>query len=60
MGNLPSGDHTLAVSVLGKLPNGKPVSVAETFTIEKGIEPGLFGLTLSPASGKAPIELKDW
>ena len=60
MGNLPSGDHSLRVSVLGKLPNGKDVNLVESFSFEKGIEPGLFGITLSPGSGNSPIELQDW
>ena len=60
MGNLPTGSHELEVSVIGKLPNGKEFSRAETFSFSKGVEPSLLGITLDPASGRAPIQLKDW
>ncbi len=60
MGNLPAGTHELEVSVLGKLANGREYTRAERFSFEKGIEPSLLGITLDPASGRAPIQLKDW
>ena len=60
MGNLATGTHELEVSVVGKLPNGKEFSRAETFSFSKGVEPSLLGITLDPASGRAPIQLKDW
>jgi hypothetical protein len=59
-GNIPSGAHQLEVSVLGKLEGGKDYAQTQSFTIDKGIEPKLVGITLSgPSSGKA-IEVGDW
>jgi hypothetical protein len=59
-GNLPTGTHSLEVSVLGKLPSGKEYSRVEQFTFEKGVEPSLLSITLAPDSSGAPIALKDW
>lgn len=59
-GNIPTGAHQLDVSVIGKLEGGKDYAQTQSFTIEKGIEPKLVGITLSnPGSGRA-IELGDW
>lgn len=59
-GNIPSGAHQLEVSVLGKLEGGKDYAQTQSFTIDKGVEPKLVGITLSgPSSGKA-IEVGDW
>ena len=60
-GNVPSGAHELEVSVSGKLEGGKDYSETSRFTIDKGVEPKLVGITLaSPDSGKAPIAIGDW
>jgi hypothetical protein len=59
-GNIPSGSHQLEVSVIGKLQGGKDYAQTERFTIDKGVEPKLVGISLAgPASGK-PIEVADW
>jgi hypothetical protein len=59
-GNIPAGSHQLEVSVIGKLEGGKDYAQTETFTIDKGIEPKLLGITLAgPAAGDA-IEVSDW
>jgi hypothetical protein len=59
-GNLPTGSHRLAVSVIGKLEGGKDYAQTESFTIDKGIEPKLLGITLAgPGSGKA-IDVAAW
>ena len=59
-GNIPTGSHQLEVSVLGKLAGGKDYAQSEKFTIDKGIEPKLVGITLAgPDSGKA-IEVGEW
>jgi hypothetical protein len=59
-GNIPTGSHQLEVSVLGKSPGGKDYAQSQTFTIDKGIEPKLVGITLAgPESGKA-IEVGEW
>jgi hypothetical protein len=59
-GNLPTGSHQLEVAVIGKLEGGKDYAQTERFTIDKGIEPKLVGITLAgPASSKA-IDVADW
>jgi hypothetical protein len=59
-GNLPTGSHRLDVSVIGKLEGGKDYAQTQSFTIDKGIEPKLLGITLAgPASGRA-IAVSDW
>jgi hypothetical protein len=59
-GNVPTGAHKLEVSVVGKL-SGKDYSESGTFTISKGIEPKLVGITLAgPETGKAAIAIGDW
>ena len=59
-GNVPTGAHQLDVSVVGKLA-GKDYSQSGTFTISKGIEPKLVGITLAgPDTGKAAIAIGDW
>lgn len=59
-GNLPTGSHRLDVSLIGKLDGGKDYAQTQTFTLDKGIEPKLLGITLAgPASGKS-IAVSDW
>jgi hypothetical protein len=59
-GNIAAGSHELEVSVIGKLAGGRDYAQTERFTIDKGVEPKLIGITLSsPGAGKA-IELGDW
>jgi hypothetical protein len=59
-GNLPTGSHRLDVSVIGKLDGGKDYAQTQSFTLNKGIEPKLLGITLAgPASGKS-IAVSDW
>jgi hypothetical protein len=59
-GNIPTGSHQLEVSVIGKLEGGKDYAQSEKFTIDKGIEPKLVGITLAgPGAGK-PIEVGNW
>ena len=59
-GNLPTGSHRLDVSVIGKLDGGKDYAQTQSFTLDKGIEPKLLGITLAgPASGKS-IAVSDW
>ncbi len=60
-GNVPTGDHELSVSVIGKLPNGKDFTESDTFTFAKGVEPKILGITLAgPEFGKRGIEVGDW
>jgi hypothetical protein len=60
-GNLPGGEHELAITVLGKLPSGKDYQQTEQFTFEKSIDPRLLGIALAgPGAGEAAIQLNDW
>jgi hypothetical protein len=59
-GNVPTGAHRLDVSVMGKL-GGKDYSDSGSFSISKGIEPKLVGITLTgPDAGRPSIEIGDW
>lgn len=60
-GNVPTGDHEIGISVIGKLPSGKDYSNSETFSFKKGVEPKLLGLTLAANDfGNSGIQLGDW
>lgn len=56
-GNIPTGSHQLEVSVMGKLDGGKDYARTESFTIDKGVEPKLVGITVG--AGQA-IQVGDW
>jgi hypothetical protein len=46
---------------LGKLESGKDVSETGSFTIAKGIEPKLVGITVKGSgSGPTALEIGDW
>jgi len=57
VGNLPTGDHELEVQVNGKQEGGEDYSSTQQFTVRKGVEPKLVGLTIA---GQAPITIGDW
>ncbi|MDJ0938329.1 MAG: hypothetical protein QNJ00_01065 [Woeseiaceae bacterium] len=60
-GNIPTGQHELSVSVLGKLKNGNDYEQSGTFTFSKGVEPKTLGITLAgPGLGDRGIEVGDW
>lgn len=60
-GNVPSGAHQLEVSVMGKIEGGRDYSETGQFSISKGVEPKLVGITLAgPGSGKPAIAVGDW
>jgi hypothetical protein len=60
-GNVPTGEHEIGVSVIGKLPSGKDYSNSGTFAFTKGVEPKLLGLTLAGTdSGTSGIQLGNW
>jgi hypothetical protein len=60
-GNVPTGEHEIGVSVIGKLPSGKDYSNSGTFEFTKGVEPKLLGLTLAGTdSGTSGIQLGNW
>ena len=58
-GNVPTGDHEISVSVIGKLRNGKDFSESSNFTFAKGVEPKTLGITLDEP-GAGGIRLGDW
>jgi hypothetical protein len=60
-GNVATGAHEIAVSVNGKLANGKDFSQSEHFPFTKEIKPKLLGVSLAgPESPQAGIHLEDW
>lgn len=60
-GNVPTGSHQLDVSVIAKLEGGRDYSQTGHFTISKGVEPKLVGITLAgPDAGSAAIDVGDW
>ena len=61
-GNVPTGDHQLTVTMIGKLKNGKDLTQSDSFVFAKNIEPKALGITLGrPGSGTASgIQVGDW
>jgi hypothetical protein len=60
-GNIPTGSHQLAVSVIGKLPSGKEVAESASFGFDKDVEPALVGVTLAGVSaGSSGIKVGEW
>ena len=61
-GNIPTGDHQLTVTMMGKLKNGKDLSQSDSFVFAKSIEPKALGITLGrPGSGTVSgIQVGDW
>jgi hypothetical protein len=59
-GNVTTGAHELTVAVNGKRSNGDEFTSSETFSISKGIDPKVVGLTLAEQSGGASINLGNW
>ena len=55
-GNVPAGDHHLAVWVRGKL-GGADFDSTQRFDFQKEVEPSVLGLTLADAGSTARIEL---
>jgi hypothetical protein len=60
-GNVPSGDHQLDVTMIGKTKNGADFDASDSFQIAKGVTPKALGITLSrPDAGSNGIQLGDW
>ena len=60
-GNVPTGEHRLDVSVVGKLASGNDFDGAQSFSFRKEVEPKLVGVTLSGlGSGESGIQLGEW
>jgi hypothetical protein len=60
-GNVPTGDHQLSVTMIGKLKNGNEFNKTDEFSFAKGVEPKALGITLAgPGLGKTGIQVGDW
>lgn len=60
-GNVPTGDHQLSVTMIGKLRNGNEFNQTDEFSFAKGVEPKALGITLAgPGLGKTGIQVGDW
>ncbi len=61
-GNVPTGDHQLTVTMMGKLKNGSDLEQSDSFVFAKGIEPKALGITLGrPGSATVSgIQVGDW
>jgi hypothetical protein len=60
-GNVPTGDHEINVTMIGKLKNGQDFNKSDSFSFAKGIEPKALGITLAgPGFGKSGIRVGDW
>ncbi len=61
-GNVPTGDHQLTVTMLGKLKNGNDLEQSDSFVFAKGVEPKALGITLGrPGTGTGSgIQVGDW
>ncbi len=60
-GNIPTGNHEIAVTMNGKLKNGKDFSESGSFTFAKGVKPKALGITLAgPGFGSETIRVGDW
>ena len=60
-GNIPTGDHELRVTIIGKLKSGKDFEESASFAFAKRVEPKLLGITLVvPKFGKSGIQVGDW
>ncbi len=60
-GNVPTGDHQLSVTMIGKLKNGTEFNKTDEFSFAKGVEPKALGITLAgPGLGNTGIQVGDW
>ena len=60
-GNIPTGEHELSVTMMGKLKSGKDFSETGSFTFGKGVKPKALGITLAgPGLGSSGIRIGDW
>ena len=60
-GNIPSGDHQMNVTMIGKLKSGKEFSESDSFAFAKGVKPKALGITLAgPGLGNNGIQVGDW
>ena len=60
-GNVPTGDHQLNVTMMGKLKSGEDFSESDSFAFAKGVKPKAIGVTLAgPGFAKTSIQVGDW
>ena len=60
-GNVPTGDHRLNVTMMGKLKSGEDFSESDSFAFAKGVKPKSIGVTLAgPGIAKTSIQVGDW
>ena len=60
-GNIPTGNHEIAVTVNGKQKNGKDFTESGSFTFAKGVKPKALGITLAaPGLTGDAIRVGDW
>ncbi len=59
-GNVPTGDHQLTVTMLGKLKNGNDLEQSDSFVFAKGVEPKALGITLGRPGTGSGIQVGDW
>jgi hypothetical protein len=60
-GNIATGNHEIAITMNGKLKNGKDFSESGSFTFAKGVEPKALGITLAgPGFGSEAIRVGTW
>ena len=57
-GNVPTGEHQLEISVVGRLPGGGQLDRTRSFSFRKEVEPKLVGITLSGQG--TGIQLGEW
>ena len=60
-GNVPTGDHQLNVTMMGKLKSGEDFSETDSFAFAKGVKPKAIGVTLAgPGLANSAIQVGDW
>jgi hypothetical protein len=60
-GNIPTGDHQLNVTMMGKLKSGEDFAESDSFAFAKGIKPKALGVTVAgPGLGDNVIQVGDW
>ena len=57
-GNIPTGDHQLSITMMGKLKSGEDFTETDSFTFAKGVKPKALGVTLAgPGFGANVIQV---
>lgn len=60
-GNVATGEHSINVTIMGKLKNGRDFTETESFQFSKDVKPKALGITLAgPGLGKSTIQVGDW